>query len=90
MTDREILALQHVAAGVLLLRTGHPGDPPGYRWRRLDGTEAGQVPQPETDDLDRLLGHGLIAVEDRPGPAEHRLRITSTGIAALAGLRDAA
>lgn len=83
MTDRELLPLQHAAAGELLFHTGRWGGPAGYRWRGPDGTEAGQVPAWEATELDRLHDRGWIAVESRLGPFDRPIKATPQGIAAL-------
>lgn len=83
MNDHELSALQQVAADELLVHPGTWGGPAGYRWRGPDGTEAGQVPQPETDVLDRLSTLGLVQAERRLGPLDRRLLLTKAGAAAL-------
>lgn len=90
MNIQELTALQHVAAAELLFHRGTWGGPAGYRWRGPDGAEAGQVPQPETDALDRLADLGLIRAERRFGPLDRNVSLTPTGLAALGSQAEAA
>ncbi|GLY67762.1 hypothetical protein [Amycolatopsis taiwanensis] len=90
MNDHELNALQHVAADEVLFHPGTWGGPAGYRWRGPDGTEAGLVPQPETDVLERLANLGLVTPERRLGPLERPVHLTKAGAAALAPLSAAA
>ncbi|MGH3519528.1 MAG: hypothetical protein ACRDQ7_19330 [Haloechinothrix sp.] len=90
MTDHELLPLRHAAAGELLFHTGQWGGPSGYRWRGPDGSEAGQVPPWEAEELDRLADCGLIAIERRFGPGDRPITATDAGIAALTAVGHAA
>jgi hypothetical protein len=83
MNDPELSALRQVAANEVLFHPGTWGGPAGYRWRGPDGTAAGLVPQKETDVLDRLAYLGLIRTEQRLGPLERRLLLTSAGATTL-------
>lgn len=93
MNDRELLSLQHAAAGELLFHKGTWGGPPGYRWRGPDGAEAGEVPPWEQETLSALEAGGYITVERRLGPADRIVFATSTGLNTLTdetGIRHAA
>lgn len=89
MTDRELIPLQHAAAGKLVFHTGRWGGSAGYRWCDQDGCGVGEVALWESDALDRLQGEGLIAIEHRNGPLERRVRVTEVGRSALSEQRDA-
>ena len=77
MDDRARQALEQVASGHVEFHTGAWGGPAGYRWLGA----AGSVPW--DDELERLEAKHLIAVEQRLGPLERRVSVTSDGLAAL-------
>lgn len=90
MNSQELTVLQQVAADELLFHRGTWGGPAGYRWRGPDGAEAGQVPQRDTDVLDRLADLGLIRAERRLGPLDRKVSLTPAGLAALGSPAKAA
>jgi hypothetical protein len=77
MDDKALQALEQVASGHLEFHTGAWGCPAGYRWR------GGGVPTMWESILERLEAKQLIAVEQRRGPLERTVNITSDGLAAL-------
>jgi hypothetical protein len=79
MNDRARQALQQVASGHVEFHTGAWGGPAGYRWKGA----AGGVPIIWNGELERLEANHLIAIEQRLGPLERRVDVTSRGIAAL-------
>jgi hypothetical protein len=79
MDDRARRALEEVASGHVEFHTGAWGGPAGYRWRGV----AGGVPTTWDGELERLEAKHLIAIEQRLGPLERRVSVTSVGIAAL-------
>jgi hypothetical protein len=85
MNDPELSALRQVAANEVLFHPGTWGGPAGYRWSGPDGTEAGLVPQRETDVFDRLATLGLVRTARRLGPLDRPLVLTPAGTATLAG-----
>lgn len=90
MNDRELLSLQHTAAGELLFHKGSWGGPPGFRWRGPDGAEAGHVPPWEDQTLESLEARGYLTIERRLGPADRLVLLTTAGQSALSGIRHAA
>jgi hypothetical protein len=76
MNDRARQALEQVASGHVEFHTGAWGGPAGYRW-------AGGVPIIWDGELERLEAKHLIVIEQRLGPLERRVSVTSHGIAAL-------
>jgi hypothetical protein len=83
MKHDELTALRQVADREVLFHAGTWGGPAGYRWRGSDGAEAGLVPQPQTETLDRLTKLGMITPERRLGPLDRELTVTPTGTEAL-------
>jgi hypothetical protein len=79
MDDRARQALEQVASGHVEFHTGAWGGPAGYRWHGV----AGGVPITWDGELERLEARRLIAIEQRLGPLERQVSITSRGIAAL-------
>jgi hypothetical protein len=79
MDDRARQALEQVASGHVEFHTGAWGGPAGYRWRGV----AGVVPIIWDGELERLEAKHLIVIEQRLGPLERRVSVTSHGIAAL-------
>ncbi len=79
MDDRARQALEQVASGHVEFHTGAWGGPAGYRWRGA----AGGVPLTWDGALERLEAQHLIAIEQRLGPLERRVSVTSDGMAAL-------
>lgn len=79
MNDRARQALEQVASGHIEFHTGAWGGPAGYRWQGA----AGAVPITWGSELERLEANDLIAIEQRLGPLERRVSVTSHGIAAL-------
>jgi hypothetical protein len=90
MKDQELSALRQVADNEVLFHRGTWGGPPGYRWRGPDGSEAGQVPQWQTEVFDRLTGLGLIRAQRRLGPLDRDMTITPAGLAELGVFATAA
>jgi len=81
MDDKALQALEQVASGNLEFHTGAWGCPAGYRWCGVGG---GSVPTTWESVLERLEAKRLIAVEQRRGPLERTVNITSDGLTALA------
>jgi hypothetical protein len=79
MDDRARKALEQVASGHVEFHTGAWGGPAGYRWRG----GAGGIPITWIGELEWLEANHLIAIEQRLGPLERRVNVTSHGIAAL-------
>jgi hypothetical protein len=79
MDDRVRQVLEQVASGHVVFHTGAWGGPAGYRWRGVGGG----VPSTWESVLARLEANCLIAVEQRLGPLERTVVITSDGLAAL-------
>jgi hypothetical protein len=79
MNDSARQALEQVASGHVEFHTGAWGGPAGYCWRGV----AGGVPITWNGELERLEAKHLIAIEQRLGPLERRVNVTSQGIAAL-------
>jgi len=79
MDDRARQALEQVASGHVEFHTGAWGGPAGYRWRGV----AGDVPIIWNGALEQLEAKHLIAIEQRLGPLERRVSVTSHGMAAL-------
>jgi len=79
MDDRARRALEQVASGHVEFHTGAWGGPAGYRWSGV----AGGVPTTWDGEFERLEAKHLIAIEQRLGPLERRVRVTSDGLAAL-------
>ncbi len=79
MDDKALAALEQVASGHVEFHTGAWGGPAGYHWRGVSGG----VPSTLQGVLERLEAKRLIAVEQRLGPLERTVRITSDGLAAL-------
>jgi|1185.fasta_scaffold1057616_1 hypothetical protein len=79
MNDRARQALEQVASGHVEFHTGAWGGPAGYRWKGA----AGGVPITWNGELERLEANHLIAIEQRLGPLERRVDVTSRGLAAL-------
>lgn len=78
MDDKALHALEQVASGHVEFHTGAWGGPAGYCWRG-----AGSVPNTWDYVLARLEAKHLIAIEQRLGPLERRVSVTSDGAAAL-------
>lgn len=83
MKNDELTALRQVADREVLFHAGTWGGPAGYRWRGSDGAEAGLVPQPQAETLDRLTKLGMITPERRLGPLDRELTVTRTGTEVL-------
>jgi len=79
MDDEARAALAQVASGHVEFHTGAWGGPAGYHWC---GVGSG-VPGTWECVLERLEAKHLIAVEQRLGPLERAVSITSDGLAAL-------
>jgi len=79
MDDKALQALEQVASGHVEFHTGAWGGPAGYRWRGVSSW----VPSTWERVLERLEAKRLIAVEQRLGPLERVVSITSDGLAAL-------
>jgi hypothetical protein len=80
MDDKALQALEQVASGHVEFHTGAWGGHAGYRWCGVGSV----VPITWDGVLERLEAKHLIAIEQRLGPLERRVSITSDGIAALA------
>lgn len=80
MTENEMRALRHAAAGQFLFHNGLWGAPAGYRWAAPDGTSAGHVPQWECEILDLLERRRLIAIRPATGARDILVTITPAGL----------
>jgi hypothetical protein len=79
MDDEALAALAQVASGHVEFHSGAWGGAAGYRWRGVGSC----VPSTWEGALERLAAKRLIAVEQRLGPLERTVSITSAGVAAL-------
>jgi hypothetical protein len=79
MDDRARQALEQVASGHVEFHTGAWGGPAGYRWR----SAYGGGPISWDGVLEQLEARRLIEVEQRLGPLERRVSVTSDGMAIL-------
>jgi hypothetical protein len=83
MTEDELAALRHAAAGMLLFHNGLWGASAGFRWAGPDGADAGQVPQWECEVLELLEHRGLVSVRPCVGARDSAVLVTAAGMRVL-------
>jgi hypothetical protein len=86
MTDNELRALRHAAQGEVLFHNGLWGGPAGYLWAAPDGSEAGHLPQWESEALQLLERRRLVTVRRAVGARELAVVATTAGLDALSAV----
>lgn len=79
MTSYERHVLEHVTQGDIMFHNGRWGAPMGYVWADRDGGAAGQVPQPQSQALDRLERRRLVVIRPRVGARYATVEATDEG-----------